>query len=328
MTRKKEEKQADELSQLIDAMHHHETVHSLDEETKELARFAAAVKQRLGNERPPAELVNQTVDIVLAEKGKRGHGMRRWLQMAAAGAAAAAFLLVAQMNPATLPGQTEDKQLAQGPSVPSVIEKQAPLVPPMVVTPLPETAAIPSAPPVTPQAPEKSQPLPDTTAERLPAARESGVAAAKTEQADKPERAAKQNEQKVAALLLPGRKADVTVEEQGSWRQVYSAGTKDEIVITQKEQPAQYSMAMRKAAAPVENRSSDSENPEALAEGVNKVTMAVGSRQVTVEGRKPEAELRQIAQSLSEEGKAEDSKTKKEESKNKAEDKKPEKTQD
>lgn len=312
MTTMKAEKQAEELSQLIDAMHRNEPIHNEDQEARELAHFAAVVRHKIGSERPPADLVNQTVDKLLADSGKRGSGVRRWLQMAAAGMAAAAFLLAAQMNPDQLPGQTQDKQLAQSPSVPSVIDKQAPLVPPMVVTPLPET---PAAQPAAPQVREKSQPVAESKQERPPVVQESPVAASQTEKPEVPVKTAKQTEQKVAALMLPGRKADVSVEEQGSSRQVYGAGTRDEIVITQKEQPAQYSIAMRKAAAPVD---------EPSAEGVNKVTMDVGSKQVTVEGRKSEAELRQIGQSLAEEGKAEEASSKREESKAKAEDKKEE----
>lgn len=316
MTTMKADKQAEELSQLIDAMHRNESIHNEDQEARELAHFAAVVRHKMGNEHPPADLVAQTVDKLLTDSGKRGSGVRRWLQMAAAGVAAAAFLLVAQMNPDRLPGQTQDKQLAQSPSVPSVIDKQAPLVPPMVVTPLPET---PAAQPAAPQAVEKSQPVAEPKPKRSPVVQEAPVVASKTEKPEVPVKAAKQTEQKVAALMLPGRKADVTVEEQGSSRQVYGAGTRDEIIITQKEQPAQYSIAMRKAAAPVE---------EPSAEGINKVTMDVGSKQVTVEGRKSEAELRQIGQSLAEEDKSEEASSKREESKAKAEDKKEESTKE
>lgn len=311
MTTMKADKQTEELSQLIDALHRNEPMQSEDKEIQELVRFAAVVKHKLGSERPSQAIVNQTVDKLLADSGKHRRGMRRWLQMAAAGAAAAAFLLVAQMNSGQLPGSNQDKQLAQSPSVPSVVEKQGALVPPMVVTPLPETPAVPAA---DSQVTEKKQPAAEPTADRAPVVRETPAAVAKTEKPDVPEKAAKQSEPKVAALLLPDRKADVTVEEQGSWRQVYSAGTKDEIIITQKEQPAQYSMAMRKTA-PVE---------EPAAKGVNKVTMAVGSRQVTVEGRKSEEELRQIGQSLAEDGKAEEASAKEEKTKSKAADQKAE----
>lgn len=316
MTTMKADKQAEELSQLIDAMHRNEPIHNEDKEARELAHFAAVVRHKMGSESPQAEVVNQTVDKLLADSGKRGSGVRRWLQMAAAGVAAAAFLLAAQMNPDQLPGQTQDKQLAQSPSVPSVIDKQAPLVPPMVVTPLPEK---PAAQPAAPQVREKIEPVAESKPERPSVVQEAPVVANKTEKNEVPEKAAKQNEQKVAALMLPGRKADVSVEEQGSSRQIYGAGTKDEIVITQKEQPAQYSIAMRKAEAPAEVPPT---------EGVNKVTMDVGSKQVTVEGRKSEAELRQIGQSLAEADKAEDAASKREESKAKAEDKKEESKQE
>lgn len=318
MTTMKADKQTEELSQLIDALNRNEPMRTEDEELQELARFAAVVKHKLGNERPSQAVVNQTVDKLLAASSKHGRGMRRWLQMAAAGAAAAAFLLVAQLNPGQLPGSNQDKQLAQSPSVPSVIEKQETLVPPMVVTPLPETPAVPAAPSADSQVTEKKQPAAESAADRAPVVRETPAAVAKTAKSDVPEKPVKQSEPKVAALRLPDRKADVTVEEQGSWRQVYGAGTKDEIVITQKEQPAQYSMAMRKAA-PVE---------EPSAKGVNKVTMAVGSRQVTVEGRKSEEELRQIGLSLAEDSKAEDASAKEAQAEPKAAEQKAEKKED
>jgi len=314
----KADKQTEELSQLIDALHRNEPMHTEDQELQELARFAAVVKHKLGSERPSQAVVNQTVDKLLADSGKHGRGMRRWLQMAAAGAAAAAFLVVAQMNPGQLPGPNQDKQLAQSPSVPSIMEKQETLVPPMVVTPLPETPAVPAAPAADSQVTEKKQPAAEPTADRAPAVRENPAAVAKAAKADVPEKAAKQREPKVAALLLPDRKADVTVEEQGSWRQVYGAGTKDEIVITQKEQPAQYSMAMRKAE----------QVEEPSTKGVNKVTMAIGSRQVTVEGRKSEEELRQIGQSLADDSKDGEASSKEEQTKSKAAEQKAEKKAD
>lgn len=318
MTTMKADKQTEELSQLIDALHRNEPMHTEDQELQELARFAAVVKHKLGSERPSQAVVNQTVDKLLADSGKHGRGMRRWLQMAAAGAAAAAFLVVAQMNPGQLPGTNQDKQLAQSPSVPSIMEKQETLVPPMVVTPLPETPAVPAAPAVDSQVTEKKQPAAEPTADPAPAVRENSAAVAKAAKADVPEKAAKQSEPKVAALLLPDRKADVTVEEQGSWRQVYGAGTKDEIVITQKEQPAQYSMAMRKAE----------QVEEPSTKGVNKVTMAIGSRQVTVEGRKSEEELRQIGQSLADDSKDGEASSKEEQIKPKAAEQKAEKKED
>lgn len=318
MTTMKADKQTEELSQLIDALHRNEPMHTEDQELQELARFAAVVKHKLGSERPSQAVVNQTVDKLLADSGKHGRGMRRWLQMAAAGAAAAAFLVVAQMNPGQLPGTNQDKQLAQSPSVPSIMEKQETLVPPMVVTPLPETPAVPAAPAADSQSTEKKQPAAEPTADRAPAVSENPAAVAKAAKADVPEKAAKQSEPKVAALLLPDRKADVTVEEQGSWRQVYGAGTKDEIVITQKEQPAQYSMAMRKAE----------QVEEPSTKGVNKVTMAIGSRQVTVEGRKSEEELRQIGQSLADDSKDGEASSKEEQTKPKAAEQKAEKKED
>lgn len=318
MTTMKADKQTEELSQLIDALHRNEPMHTEDQELQELARFAAVVKHKLGSERPSQAVVNQTVDKLLADSCKHGRGMRRWLQMAAAGAAAAAFLVVAQMNPGQLPGPNQDKQLAQSPSVPSIMEKQETLVPPMVVTPLPETPAVPAAPAADSQVTEKKQPAAEPTADRAPAVRENPAAVAKAAKADVPEKAAKQSEPKVAALLLPDRKADVTVEEQGSWRQVYGAGTKDEIVITQKEQPAQYSMAMRKAE----------QVEEPSTKGVNKVTMAIGSRQVTVEGRKSEEELRQIGQSLADDSKDGEASSKEEQTKPNAAEQKAEKKED
>ena len=296
------EKQAEQLSQLIDKMNKGKEIETPQGELGELVRLASILKQAAGQEAPPTNLIAQTVGR-LADKPSKASPKRSWLHMAVAGTAVVVFLALAQSN---LQWTTDlnDKQLAQ-----------VPITPPMVISVLPAEVASPDTPvPFVPAAPsdqlqvaERSAGVPmqvsSQPADHIAVANDqpTPVAAAisSATSADTVEQKPKTSTKQWAALKLPGRQADSIVQQAGRIRQVYSAGQADELVIIQQQEVDTPNIVMRKAA-PLAASSQMAAMDKKKAD-LNEVTVVVKGREIIIQGRKPAEELQMIASQLVEE---------------------------
>ncbi len=295
------EKQAEQLSQLIDEMNKGKQLETPQGEMGELVRLASMLRQAAGQEAPPTNLIAQTVGR-LADKPAKASPKRSWLHMAVAGTAAVVFLALAQSN---LQWTTDlnDKQLAQ-----------VPITPPMVISVLPAEVAsppaipepfVPAAPSDQLQAAQRQVGVPLQVASQDPIAvandQPTPVAAAisAANSADTVEQKPKTSTQQSAELKLLGRQAYSTVQQAGRMRQVYSAGQADELVIIQQLEVNTPNVAMRKAAPLA--ASSQTAAIEKKKADFNEVTVVVKGREIIIQGRKPAAELQMIASQLVEE---------------------------
>ena len=102
----------------------------------------------------------------------------------------------------------------------------------------------------------------------------------------------------LTALKLPGHTADSITQDptSGSIRQVFSAGTQQELVITQRKLPAG-----QKDAAVQSEQATTPEMARKYSIGpttVNKVVLTINDQEITLEGRQTVEELSALAKRL------------------------------
>jgi hypothetical protein len=297
----------EELSAALDRLNSGQTTQSDDQELSELLEVAALLRNSELPVNPPTHILSATVEQATA--GLHSQPKRRrmpWVYSGLLGAAAALLVFFG------MHGTPEIQEIAQQ-TMPTAVpqatpsEKTTPVAPtekprsgpPQAKPASPDAtsappAAAPSAPPAAAPAttpPVPSQPVPaEVRAERAATSLKSAVPPVMPKE--------KTTAGDLTALKLPGRTADSITQDStsGSIRQVFSTGTPQELVITQRKLPAgQKDAAVQSAqAATLEMDRKSSIGTTTL----NKVVITINDQEITLEGRQTVEELSALAKRL------------------------------
>lgn len=311
----------EELSAALDRLNSGQTTQSNDQEISELLEVAALLRNSDLPAKPPAHILSASVEQATA--GLNAQPKRRrmpWIYSGLLGAAAALLVFfglhgtpeiqdiaqqtmpasVPQTNPSekTAPANTTSSSDAKSDakSEPSVAPTEKPLSGPLQAKPAAPNA--PSAPPaatpsITPPAakpPAPVQPVPaEARAERAAPSLKSAIPPVAPKE--------KATADSLVPLKLPGRSPDsITQDSAGSIRQVFNAGTPQELIINQRKLPT----GQKNAAVQSEQAATrDTKNYSVGPPGPNKLTVAINGQEVTLEGRQSLEELAELAKKLS-----------------------------
>lgn len=308
MNRNGEQNVSAELSRAIDALNNKQPYQPLNAEARELAKIAALVKESACPE-IPGPVISSVVDYLAAELHKQPRSSRKkWLYSGIIGAAAVAVLALALPLPSfreTTPGH----ELATRPPVLS--ENPAGV----------NSAVYDSAPSLPHNTDENDKPAGNNEAKPSSgsSALDQRAAAVKQENneiaspAEITAQTANNDTKRQPGLysLLnrsaqPGDHPDNT-----TIRQIFSPGTKDEIIVTKKRLTASSAkiataepegdasrVAPRRTGMAKTGPSADTQpaSPIARRSELNKVTIITDQYEVTVEGRQPQDELLKVAE--------------------------------
>ena len=311
----------EELSAALDRLNSGQTTQSNDQEISELLEVAALLRNSDLPAKPPAHILSASVEQATA--GLNAQPKRRrmpWFYSGLLGAAATLLVFfglhgtpeiqdiaqqtmpasVPQTNPSekTAPANTTSSSDAKSDakSEPSVAPTEKPLSGPLQAKPAaPNAPAAPPAatPSITPPAakpPAPLQPVPaEARAERAAPSLKSAIPPVAPKE--------KATADSLVPLKLPGRSPDsITQDSAGSIRQVFNAGTPQELIINQRKLPTgQKNAAVQSKQATTRDTKNYSFGPP----GPNKLTVAINGQEVTLEGRQSLEELAELAKKLS-----------------------------
>ena len=310
----------EELSAALDRLNSGQTTQSNDQEISELLEVAALLRNSDLPAKPPAHIFSASVEQATA--GLNAQPKRRrmpWVYSGLLGAAAALLVFfglhgtpeiqdiaqqtmpasVPQTNPSekTAPANTTSSSDAKSDakSESSVAPPEKPRSGPLQAKPAaPNAPAAPPAatPSITPPAakpPAPVQPVPaEARAERAAPSLKSAIPPVAPKE--------KATADSLVPLKLPGRTPDsVTQDSADSIRQVFNAGTQQELVISQRKVPA----GQKDAAVQSEQAATrDAKNYSVGPPGPNKLTVTINGQEVTLEGRQSLQELSELAKKL------------------------------
>ena len=290
---------AEELSAAIDQLNAGQPSVTTDQETAELLAVAALLRNSALPVKPPEHILSVTVERAAAGLAAPKKPSRNpWLYSGLLGAAAALLVFFG------LHGTPEIQEIAQQ-TMPAAVpqatptEKTTPVAPtekprsgpPQAKPASPDATSAPpaAAPAAKPAAPV--QPVPaEARAERAATSLKSAIPPAMPKE--------KATAGDLTALKLPGHTADSITQDptSGSIRQVFSAGTPQELVITQRKLPAG-----QKDAAVQSEQAATTEMARKYSVGpttVNKVVITINDQEITLEGRQTVEELSALAKRL------------------------------
>ena len=303
---------AEELSAAIDQLNAGQPSVTTDQETAELLAVAALLRNSALPVKPPEHILSVTVERAAAGLAAHKKPSRNpWLYSGLLGAAAALLVffglhgtpeiqeIAQQTMPAAVPQATPTEKTTpvaptekprSGPPQAKPASPDATSAPPAAAPP----AAAPSAPPAAAPAAKPAapvQPVPaEARAERAATSLKSAIPPAMPKE--------KATAGDLTALKLPGRTADSITQDStsGSIRQVFSTGTPQELVITQRKLPAG-----QKDAAVQSEQAATPEMARKYSIGpttVNKVVITINDQEITLEGRQTVEELSALAKRL------------------------------
>ena len=290
---------AEKLSAAIDQLNAGQPSVTTDQETAELLAVAALLRNSALPVKPPEHILSATVERAAAGLAAPKKPSRNpWLYSGLLGAAAALLVFFG------LHGTPEIQEIAQQ-TMPAAVpqatptEKTTPVAPtekprsgpPQAKPASPDATSAPpaAAPAAKPAAPV--QPVPaEARAERAATSLKSAIPPAMPKE--------KATAGDLTALKLPGRTADSITQDStsGSIRQVFSTGTPQELVITQRKLPAG-----QKDAAVQSEQAATPEMARKYSIGpttVNKVVITINDQEITLEGRQTVEELSALAKRL------------------------------
>jgi hypothetical protein len=299
---------AEKLSAAIDQLNAGQPSVTTDQETAELLAVTALLRNSALPVKPPEHILSATVERAAAGLATHKKPSRNpWLYSGLLGAAAALLVFFG------LHGTPEIQEIAQQ-TMPAAVPQATPTEnttpvaptekprsgPPQAkpaspdATSAPPVAAPSAAPSVTPPAAKPAapvQPVPtEARAERAATSLKSTIPPVMPKE--------KATAGDLTALKLPGRTADSITQDStsGSIRQVFSAGTPQELVITQRKLPAgQKDAAVQsEQAATPEMARKYSIGPTTL----KKVVITINDQEITLEGRQTVEELSALAKRL------------------------------
>ena len=302
----------EELSAALDRLNSGQTSQSNDQEISELLEVAVLLRNSDLPAKPPAHILSASVEQ--ATSGLHAQTKRRrmpWVYSGLLGAAAALLVffglhgtpeiqdIAQQTMPAAVPQANPSEKTAPTNTTSSSDAKSdaksaAPVAPMEKPRsgPLQDKPAAPNAPAATPPAkpPAPVQPVPaEARAERAAPSLKSAIPPAVPKE--------KATADSLVPLKLPGRTPDsVTQDSADSIRQVFNAGTPQELIISQRKLPA----GQKNAAVQSEQAATrDTKSYSAGQVGPNKLTVAINGQEVTLEGRQSLEELAELAKKLS-----------------------------
>jgi outer membrane biosynthesis protein TonB len=306
--------ETEELSRLLDEMNCRQQPRSENPETMELLAVAELLKKTGLPANPPQQIINQTVNQIIAATDNRKTKHRSaWLYSGVLGTAAA-VLLVIGLNISTLWSPQEptaalpplSSPLLQEPA-PEIPAKSQPQEPPASEAPAkttPQTgAASPTAPAEKPAVTEKAAPAPSQSPAAIGKSEPPIAMRALVTQDQPPAEkqqapiSSKKSSISLTQLFLPDKKPDtvITDNENGTIRQIYAVGTPQEFTITQQALTAGDKNAVSKdSSVSVAKTDKTSEK----ADNHNKVTIRLYDQEITIEGPQPKQELLDLVQSL------------------------------
>ena len=310
----------EELSVALDRLNSGQTTQSNDQEISDLLEVAALLRNSDLPAKPPAHILSASVEQATA--GLHAQTKRRrmpWVYSGLLGAAAALLVffglhgtpeiqdIAQQTMPATVP-QANPSEKAAPTNTTSSSDAKADTIIAAPVAPMekprsgplqakPAAPNAPAAPPaatpsITPPAakpPAPVQPVPaEARAERAAPSLKSAIPPAVPKE--------KATADSLVPLKLPGRTPDsVTQDSADSIRQVFNAGTPQELIISQRKLPA----GQKNAAVQSEQAATrDTKSYSAGQVGPNKLTVAINGQEVTLEGRQSLEELAELAKTL------------------------------
>ena len=301
----------EELSVALDRLNSGQTTQSNDQEISDLLEVAALLRNSDLPAKPPAHILSASVEQATA--GLHAQTKRRrmpWVYSGLLGAAAALLVffglhgtpeiqdIAQQTMPAAVPQANPSEKTAPTNTTSSSDAKSdaksaAPVAPMEKPRsgPLQDKPAAPNAPAATPPAkpPAPVQPVPaEARAERAAPSLKSAIPPAVPKE--------KATADSLVPLKLPGRTPDsVTQDSADSIRQVFNAGTPQELIISQRKLPA----GQKNAAVQSEQAATrDTKSYSAGQVGPNKLTVAINGQEVTLEGRQSPEELAELAKTL------------------------------
>jgi hypothetical protein len=301
----------EELSAALDRLNSGQTIQSNDQEISELLEVAALLRNSDLPAKPPAHILSASVEQAIA--GLNAQPKRRrlpWVYSGLLGAAAALLVffglhgtpeiqdIAQQTMPAAVPqSNPSEKAAPANTTFSSDAKSDAKSSIPVALPekprsgPLQDKPAAPNAPAATPAAkpPAPVQPVPaEARAERAAPSLKSAIPPVAPKE--------KANTDSLVPLKLPGRTPDsITQDSADSIRQVFNAGTPQELVISQRKLPTgQKNAAMQSEQAATKSIKNDS----AGTIGPNKLIVAINGQEVTLEGWQSLAELSELAKKL------------------------------
>ena len=303
-------KTTEELSVALDQLNCGRIAESNDQEIKELLEIAVLLRNANLPVQPPEHLLTASVERAAAGLATHKASRRNpWLYSGLLGAAAALLVFAGihgfpsiqeAVQQTTPPTQSEAatppvSEVKQAPAAEKVAKPQSPVVTrPESPVPAPRLAAAPdrqivaNSPGVTPTPPPTAprQPVPAPPEARAELDARPSLKSAPATSAPLP------------TLQLAGRTPDSIIQDiaGGSIRQVFNAGTPQELIITQRRLPQ-----MEKGAALHSKSQAAPETARKYSAGatnLNKVVVTINGQEVTLEGRQTIDELAALAKSL------------------------------
>jgi hypothetical protein len=321
----------EELSAALDQLNCGKIAETNDQEVKDLLEVAVLLRSAGLPVQPPEHLLAASVERAAA--GLTAHKTSRrnpWLYSGLLGAAAALLVFVGIHGfpsiqeavrqttppPQSAPASPPVSTIKEAPVVENPLQPPTAVPSPSSPTPSPRLAAAPdkqvtaNSPGVTPSPPPAAnrQPVPSPPEARaesaaLPPSTRTAPAAIPWLKSTLPpsppaEKSTPTPLTSLPAFQLPGRTPDSITKDvaSGSVRQVFNAGTPQELVITQRRLPQ-----MEKDAA---LQSKSQAAPEAArkystgSNNLNKVVVTINGQEVTLEGRQTVDELTELAKLL------------------------------
>lgn len=324
-------KTTEELSVALDQLNCGRTVETDDQEIKDLLEVASLLRNANLPARPPEHLLATSVERAAA--GLAAHKQSRrnpWLYSGLLGAAAALLVFVGihgfpsiqeAVQQTTPPPQSATVSppisVIKQTTIVEKTEPQSTVVPaPESPTPAPRLAATPdkqvaanspdvspASPPAAPRQPVPSSPSARTElAARPPSTRTTPTASPSLKSTSPPSSPAEKSAPAAPAVLPPlqlaGQTPDSIIKDvaSGNVRQVFNAGTPQELIITQRRLPQ-----VQKDAS---SHSKSQEAPEMTRKysvgptNLNQVIVIIIDQEVTLEGRQTVEELAALAKLL------------------------------
>ena len=313
-------KTTEELSVALDQLNCGQITESNEQEVKDLLEVAVLLRNASLPVQPPEHLLAASVERAAAGLATQKTSRRNpWLYSGLLGAAAALLVFVGIHG---LPSIQEAVQQTTPPpqsapaSPPVSVVKQAPAAekieqPPTAVpapsspTPAgrpatsPDKQSVAGSPGVTPASPPAAtrQPVPTSPVERAELAASPSLKSA-LPPSPPAEKSAPTTPASLPALQLAGRTPDSITKDvaSGSVRQVFNAGTPQELVITQRRIPQMEkdgALHSKSQAAPETTR-----KYSAVPSSLNKLVVTINGQEVTLEGRQTVEELAELAKLL------------------------------
>jgi hypothetical protein len=288
----------EELSTALDRLNSGQTIQSNDQEISELLEVAALLRNSDLPAKPPAHILSASVEQATA--GLHAQTKRRhmpWVYSGLLGAAAALLVffglhgtpeiqdIAQQTMPATVPqANPSEKTAPANPTSSSDAKSDAKSSIPVALPEKPRSGPL-QAKPTAPV-----QPVPaEARAERAAPSLKSAIPPVAPKGKATPD--------SLVPLKLPGRTPDSIAQESAdSIRQVFNAGTPQELVISQRK----LTTGQKKAAMQSEQAATkDAKNYSVGPTGPNKLTVTINGQEVTLEGRQSLEELAELAKKLS-----------------------------